>query len=196
MAKEPTKKARKANIRAVLGSYKIGETLSPADMDTLIENAGWKVYSGITAIRVGTNAKAPNKVCTYVSINGVEGKTPWGWAKAIDGLSASKDVDAALRNAIAPQMKAYRESLAPEERKCAKCGCTHIQTDHHETSFDAIKKAFLEVHPVDTIGLNEGEGGIGWQLNDEYRGMWLAFHDPVATYQPLCGPCNSSKGNK
>lgn len=99
-----------------------------------------------------------------------------------------------LRNSIKPYMDAFRKSLPKEE--CKFCQSTiKVQIDHIYP-FSLIRDEFLKDR-VDIPTSFQGNVFIQFKPEDEaFKQDWIAHHNKIATYQPLCKACNLRKSNR
>jgi hypothetical protein len=108
--------------------------------------------------------------------------------------SAASCLKEAMRQAIEPQIMAYRSSVA---HICAECGSTdRPQVDHMSVPFSAIAGEFLAANPQPPTGYDkEGPFRVFREEDSEFAEDWRTTHAARADYQILCQPCNGRKSN-
>lgn len=185
-----TKKARIEKARAIIDRNVLDLPFSAEDLAEFIEITGMKHITG--AIR-RVNPTYPNSDPRHVRVikDGVE--EAQSWVNSIRGKKPNAHLQQALRIAINPCTKAFKETV--KDQNCAHCGSDdYLQVDHVDPPFQAILEAFIE-HKDGRIELKNEVNGIGWEMADmDVEAEWVAFHASRAKYQILCRSCNASKG--
>jgi 5-methylcytosine-specific restriction endonuclease McrA len=146
-----------------------------------------------------TPVKFSREVSDYGSIvffyHTAEEKVDFSWDVCCGFRKSQKEIlTNTLRNSIKPFMDEFRRTLPKEE--CTFCKSTEkIQIDHIYP-FSLIRDAFLKDRadvPTSFVG------NIFHQFRPEdeaFKQEWVAYHNKIATYQPLCKSCNIRKSNR
>lgn len=110
---------------------------------------------------------------------------------------------AACRHAVRRQILAYRRTH-PRPSSCPLCGqhprVYHV--DHREPCFKHIFDTFLSTHADLAVPQSFSFRGkycprpTFKKPDQRFKSQWLKWHKQHATYQYLCGSCNSRKGTK
>lgn len=186
-----TKKARIEQARVIIDRNVLDVPFTAEDLEEFIEVTGMGQVTG--AVR-RLNPTYPNADPRHVRfiLDGVE--TAVSWRKAIEGKNPKSDLQRALRVAIAPCLREFKDAM--EGQDCNHCGSTeYLQVDHVYPPFQEILEAFI-AHKGEDIELKNEANGIGWVIADiDVEAEWVAFHASRAEYQILCRSCNASKGN-
>ena len=169
--------------------YEDGVTFTPADTARLNEILG----TFHDTFRKRRNPVFKSGKNNLYATFGDSGKDI-SWNKLIDKPNPQAVAKKAMRWAIVPQIKRAMASMIPGE--CAWCGTdAALVCDHKDIAFVTLATEWMTLRG--TPETTEGPQGIGRVIADpEMLVDWCAFHEERATYQLLCGPCNSKKGAK
>ena len=183
-----TKKAKLERTRVLLDRQPAGVPFSAEVVNRLNSYTGW---DAIGARKVFNAAFPSDNRCVEITLpDGTY--AVWSWRKAIAGYDPAKNVDQAMRSAIAPYLFAFMKQA---EAACAMCGSVEdLTVDHASVPFSVIAAEFKKAWPgIDTLIVNTCTGA-GWQLEGHLLENWVKHHNDRATYQVLCRSCNASKG--
>lgn len=189
--KPPTKTARIEQAREIIDRNVLDVPFSETDLQEFVNVTGMQHITGAIRRINPTYPRADPRHVRFI-IDGVE--TAASWRKAIEGKNPKADLQRALRVAVAPCLREFKDDT--EEQGCANCGSTeNLQVDHVWPPFQTISEEFI-AHKLGQIELKNEENGIGWVIADiDVETEWIAFHAARAQYQILCRSCNASKGN-
>ena len=191
--KFPNRQALKAHVKPVVDSLGVCEIPPSHELFAFMVD----LFSNHPDSRKVKPVKFSRDMSDYGSLvffyHTAEEKVDFSWDVCCGFTKSSKEkLNCALRNAIQPFMSEFRKSLPKEE--CVFCKSTEkIQIDHIYP-FSLIRDQFL-------IGRTEiptqFRGNIFFQMDEcDFKTEWVAYHNKIATYQPLCKPCNSRKSNR
>lgn len=115
------------------------------------------------------------------------------WVSCVTGRSksVSQKLTRAMRHAIIPSMRAFRDT---QPQHCVLCSSrTDLTVDHFPRKFCDIRDAFLDEteypYPVEFAKTSQA---LDCFRPDDFvfQQEWVAFHDANATYRILCSTCN------
>ena len=185
-ATKDSKKARIERCRKLIDRQTVGQLFADADLAELME------YTGQTylAAKVVRNPTYPGR--RYVRAQNSHGV----W----DGISWLQDINKTpalqlLKTVFRAEVKSDTDRFFLSAIKiCADCGTAKNPTvDHKDKPFDDIFVEFYRQHgPIKTA--SGGTGAADIIADRELARKWFQFHASQASYQILCGSCNSSKG--
>ena len=204
-----SKRAAKAFISSFLQSHTQCTPLTP-------ENLAWALplfarhprakekLNGFASASVQRNGPHPSFVLTYRDgrIDDIS------YIKCLFQSSTSTNaprVYCALREAVAPSVRLYREkAFSMFVVNCEVCetpleNTSNAHVDHNTAirPFCGLVHDFLEAHgaSIDTIGVHSIPYGLGRHhtLTDtRLEEAWVAYHDEKASLRMLCRGCNSA----
>jgi hypothetical protein len=182
-----TKKQAQADIRAILRGTQPGTSLFGEPLEKLLAllalhpRADQKTGCGVAQIRVEMNDGGPG--FWLVRTDGT--RTDFSYLKCFSAGAGTKPVQSAFRNAIRPQVDAFRSScgepsalmLCPVSGDLITLADAHVD---HQPEFAAILNKFLQdegvaVPDVSVVGGNDGD--TAWRIDDEaFLLRWQEFH--------------------
>lgn len=185
--KKITKKARIEKAREIIDRNLMDVPFSADDWDEFRSVTGIEADGAIRRVNPSYPTTDPRHV--RFIINGEE--VPISWRKSIEGRDPKKDLTAAMRLAVSPCLREYRDAVDPA---CNHCGSADYPTvDHVWPPFDHIMQEFIDT--CGPVELKNEQNGIGHVIADiNVEADWVAFHASRASYQILCRSCNASKG--
>lgn len=116
--------------------------------------------------------------------------------------TSEKQMECAMRNAIRRQITMWKNKNN-NNQKCQHCHlCTNLHVDHFKLPFSIIKSNFLSQFNKEQIptefNLKSARNVPKVVFLDKDKGFkqqWQKYHKVNATYQWLCGSCNTKKSN-
>lgn len=177
----------------------IVETLLP-------RHSGYEIKRGLGVVGAifGVNSRYPSKrtvrppACLYLCRFG------WtiadvSWRECLNPANKRFKVRNAMRNAIRPQVAAWKDKCFLE---CVICGdpldAKNFDADHHPLTFDDIvtrwmKERGLTHETIETNGMDDFVRGDKF-VSDELAADWLKYHADHANYRQLCTTCHRKAG--
>jgi 5-methylcytosine-specific restriction endonuclease McrA len=179
-------------MRALLDDLPLGQRVDSIWALQINMLTGWDFpyYKRVTNQR--------NPADTHCLATSHDGETfvVWSWVKAINGYRADKNLYAAMRTAVQPQLTAFLKLQLSLGTVCAHCGAAEdLTVDHKSPTFKTLSAKFKSRYAdLESNITNKGDG-TGWFLAEPTRlKKWQRYHRKNATYQILCRACNASKG--
>lgn len=163
-----------------------------------------KVGCGVFSFIIKKNAK--NTSANATDICRLDGSIEdFSWKKCAEcapGDTEDQKLEKALREAVEPFTRAFRQRSI---QQCAKCGrddlpANKFHVDHHTPSFHSILVGFkkwwiLSPHPT-SFDSAESNAPCFKESDSLYKQIWVNYHNERAQYQMLCYRCNLKKGCK
>lgn len=113
------------------------------------------------------------------------------WNKCLSGKLPPTEavLTRAMREAIAPQMLAYKRT---QPNRCVLCqSMLTLTVDHYPTKFRDIRDAFLVGRSLPTVFAKTSESLDCFRSEDaQFKSDWIRHHLTYATYRILCYTCN------
>lgn len=165
-----------------------------------IKNPERKIGLGIDHFKIVRNARGAGQGIHIVRTDG--SGEPFSYKRCISGVvqSAHGKVCEALRFAVQPQLKQYRESITlPVECKLSGLPVERRRDLHidHARPFWRLLKDFCTEHGVDLSTLETTGSGESLQLVDEDVALAFArYHREHAVLQPSLKSANAAKGGR
>lgn len=163
-----------------------------------------KIGCGITQIVFGKNSRftfrnAKRPPCCMYAKRSDGSITDISWRECLSPSDNRKKVLNALRNAVRPQIKEFRESL-DLFWKCQVCGTvspdSEVDIDHHPKPFGTLVDEWMAStgRSFETIEVcGEHDLQVGDDIVDDLlRNEWTDFHkeSTVNGLRPLCRKCH------
>lgn len=101
-----------------------------------------------------------------------------------------------MRRTVRYQSRAWKQTA--DHDSCRRCSTKkNLQADHIY-ALDHIIREFEQIMPRDYDDFRYVEDHFGDTVfaPGEYKDAWCEYHQRIARFQYLCGPCNASKGKK
>jgi hypothetical protein len=119
------------------------------------------------------------------------------WAKAVDAHWARNQegdhrykVRGVMRDIASTQRPDYRGKVC---ELCRSAG--PIQADHYPVSFNDIAEEFAAAEGgYEAIRITVSRGTLNVFTDSAVAERWAGHHRNRASWRPLCGPCNMSRG--
>lgn len=115
---------------------------------------------------------------------------------------------AAMRDAVAPEVMAWKRAQGGGELCCAHCGKRgkrgrQFQADHYPVTFERLRREFLQSKVEEERGQVPTMFGYGRFCNPRFRlrcktdkafaACWRQFHEAKASFRWLCVSCNAAR---
>jgi hypothetical protein len=206
-----SKKSAKDYFRKILHSYGDGEILSDTDFKCLLalldnhSEAEEKIGVGVSSFSVA--ADDTFHTTKHFVVHRLDGtKTDFSFLNCIDGKNPKREKSASLRDAIRPQIDAFKtDSFKSGEVFCPiygtklsykECHVDHISPNTFEKLVDEwLKDECMSIEDVEITQSSDNQ--IVPKMSNEYqRNSWIQFHLENAKLRILSAKANLSDAKK
>jgi hypothetical protein len=182
----------KEHVRGLVARYADGDTANEADsvfLRDLLElhpRCEEKIGAGVRSFKIDRNPEYTNTRTIFV-VRADNSETDFSWPKCIDGETPERLKRAALRNAVADQIAAFKkEAFSRPPVMCPETGeelsWKYCHVDHAApNTFDSLVDQWLlsENIVLDSVQISPSRDISFTRLltDDGQRESWRAFHD-------------------
>lgn len=199
----PTKRSA---LRYVSNFLQNTRRLEPEDAawvirDVLSLHPQWATKSkGMQSIAIRPQGRPGNNMFVIRKHDGATEDI--SYRTCITTRSERSQVNRALRQAVNPDISAFRSKMFPasdSEVACAACAtpCRNTPSTHvdHVVPFRTIVANFATQHGIDLTAIQTRSSGTYRLISDvDLRTAWHSYHTAHAALRVMCAKCNLQKG--
>jgi hypothetical protein len=189
------KTAARARVRSIVATTPDGPVTGDdgaflASLLTRHPDAAAKIGPGIAWISLGPVPGKPSRGFTVHRTDRTS--TDFSWRKCITLPPHKNQVLIAMREAIVPQVLAYRDSREPLSCAFDPAHPGPFHVDHADPDFITLADLYAAAQGgYDRVPLRlNGDGDIGTRLHPAHELAWASYHREHARFRILCQPCN------